>query len=116
CSAAFATDADGLSIAIAMEVDTRQLPIDPVERLARFEQIISTARRVVTEQHGIVLSAVSLLAVGTIPKTSSGKLRRRACRAAFVDGSLNELVRWPAQAVSYLENLPAASATVLAGA
>jgi hypothetical protein len=31
-----------------------------------------------------------------MPKTSSGKLRRRACRSAFGDGSLDEVARWTA--------------------
>jgi hypothetical protein len=46
------------------------------------------------EHHGIVLSAVSVLSHGAMPKTSSGKLRRRACRDAFRDGSLDEIARW----------------------
>ena len=32
-----------------------------------------------------------LVAPGTVPKTSSGKLQRSACRAQFVDGSLARL-------------------------
>jgi acyl-CoA synthetase (AMP-forming)/AMP-acid ligase II len=44
-----------------------------------------------------VLSAVCVLPIGAIPKTSSGKLRRRACRAGFVDGSLHELARWESE-------------------
>ena len=43
-----------------------------------------------------MLSAVSLLSLGAMPKTSSGKLRRRACRDAFLDGSLDEIARWVA--------------------
>ena len=32
---------------------------------------------------------VVLVAKGTIPKTSSGKLERFACRLAYLDGSLS---------------------------
>jgi hypothetical protein len=46
------------------------------------------------DRHGILLSAVSVLSHGAVPKTSSGKLRRRACRDAFGDGSLDEIARW----------------------
>jgi acyl-coenzyme A synthetase/AMP-(fatty) acid ligase len=56
--------------------------------------ITTAIRRAVTEGHGIVLAGVSLLAIGTMPKTSSGKLRRHACRLAFVEQSLDEMMRW----------------------
>ena len=60
---------------------------------------ISTAiRRAITDEHGIVLSAVSLLSIGTMPKTSSGKLRRHACGLAFAEGTLDEMSRWPTPA------------------
>jgi acyl-CoA synthetase (AMP-forming)/AMP-acid ligase II len=35
--------------------------------------------------------AVALVRRGTIPKTSSGKIQRRACRAALLDGNLETL-------------------------
>ena len=96
CSAAFALDAaDGEAVALAMEVDPRQLPDHPEEREAHLGEMIGRVRQAVVEQHGILLSAVSVLSIGAMPKTSSGKLRRRACRAAFIDGSLSELARWP---------------------
>ena len=95
CSAAFAVDgSEGESIVIAMELDPRSLPDDPVQRDACVNEIVVRVRQSVAEHHGIVLSAVSLLSIGAVPKTSSGKLRRRACRSAFLDGSLDEVVRW----------------------
>lgn len=90
CAAAFAVDADdGESVVIAMELDPRCLPDNDAHRDACLDEVIVRVRQAIAEQHGIVLSAVSLLAVGEVPKTSSGKLRRRACRAAFLDGSLH---------------------------
>jgi acyl-CoA synthetase (AMP-forming)/AMP-acid ligase II len=89
CSAAFSLDAsDGESVAIALEIDDRKLPDEPAQRDAFLHEVIGRVKQAVVEQHGIVLSAVSLLPIGALPKTSSGKLRRRACRAAFLDGSL----------------------------
>jgi acyl-coenzyme A synthetase/AMP-(fatty) acid ligase len=35
--------------------------------------------------------AVALVRRNSIPKTSSGKIQRRACRAALLDGSLETL-------------------------
>jgi acyl-CoA synthetase (AMP-forming)/AMP-acid ligase II len=96
CSAAFAVDGDGGdAVAVALEVDPRQLSADCVECLRQFREIATAVRRAIADDHGIVLHAVSLLPRGAIPKTSSGKLRRQACRAAFLDGTLDEASRWP---------------------
>jgi acyl-CoA synthetase (AMP-forming)/AMP-acid ligase II len=97
CSAAFSIDGDdGEAVAIALEVDRRQVPQldDPAERDGFLASLIDRVRVAVVEHHGIVLSAVSVLSHGAMPKTSSGKLRRRACRDAFRDGSLDEIARW----------------------
>ena len=42
------------------------------------------------------LSLVAIVSLGGVPKTSSGKLRRGACREALLDGSLGEIARWTA--------------------
>jgi acyl-CoA synthetase (AMP-forming)/AMP-acid ligase II len=97
CSAAFSIDGDdGEAVAIALEVDRRKVPQldDPTERDGFLASLIDRVRVAVVEHHGIVLSAVSVLSHGAMPKTSSGKLRRRACRDAFRDGSLDEIARW----------------------
>jgi len=95
CSAAFPIDGEeGEAVGIALEVDPRALPADPVEQQERFHTITRAVRQAVSEHHGVTLSVVSLLSLGGMPKTSSGKLRRRACRAALLDGSLSEIARW----------------------
>lgn len=98
CSAAFAVDAtDGEFVALALEIDFRRTGVDGRQETHRcVADLIERVRAAVSEEHGITVSAVSVLAVGGMPKTSSGKLRRRACRAAFVDGSLDEIERWTA--------------------
>ncbi|WP_353569918.1 amino acid adenylation domain-containing protein [Candidatus Albibeggiatoa sp. nov. BB20] len=53
------------------------------------ERVIQTIRQNVSEQHGLQVYAVLLLRVGSIPKTTSGKIQRHACRQGFLDGSLN---------------------------
>ena len=100
CSAAFSIDGEnGESVVLALEVDRRQAPQleDPAERDACLAAIIERVHTAVVEHHGILLSAVSVLSHGAMPKTSSGKLRRRACRDAFRDGSLDEIARWVAE-------------------
>jgi fatty-acyl-CoA synthase len=40
----------------------------------------------VLDRHGIAASDVRFVAAGSIPRTTSGKLARGACRAAYVNG------------------------------
>lgn len=48
----------------------------------------------VAASHDIPLEAVALIPAGTMLKTSSGKVQRRACKAALLDGSLQTLHVW----------------------
>ena len=98
CSAAFSIEGvGGESVALALEIDFRRAQGDDREAPQRcIADLIERVRAAVSEEHGVVLAAVSVLAVGGTPKTSSGKLRRRACRAGFLDGSLDEIARWTA--------------------
>jgi acyl-CoA synthetase (AMP-forming)/AMP-acid ligase II len=43
-------------------------------------------RGAVAEEHGITPAAVLLLKAGAVPRTSSGKVQRQACRIAFLNG------------------------------
>ena len=42
------------------------------------------------------VDAIVLIKAGTIPKTSSGKIQRHACRARFLDGTLDAVGHWRA--------------------
>lgn len=55
-----------------------------------FDQVASMVRKV----HGLEVHEIVLLRTGSLPRTSSGKLRRRATRAALQDGALRVKVRW----------------------
>jgi acyl-CoA synthetase (AMP-forming)/AMP-acid ligase II len=95
CAAAFTVEWGGQeTVAIVAEVNERALATNAVEREVTLAQVVASVRRGIADQHGIQLAAVSLIGIGALPKTSSGKLRRQACRAAFHDGSLDELTRW----------------------
>jgi acyl-CoA synthetase (AMP-forming)/AMP-acid ligase II len=58
---------------------------------ARAAQIAADITEAVAQRHGLRLHASVLVKPGTIPKTSSGKLRRTACRSLYLDGALQEL-------------------------
>ena len=50
--------------------------------------MVRAIRQAVAENHELPVYAVLLLKTGSIPKTSSGKIQRHACRTGFLDGSL----------------------------
>ena len=56
-----------------------------------FAPVLDAVRRAVLDEHGLALDAVVLVRSGTIPRTSSGKTQRHACRAAFLAGELKVL-------------------------
>lgn len=52
------------------------------------DSTINSIKEAVARHHGLQVYAILLLRIGSIPKTSSGKIRRHACRNGFLDGSL----------------------------
>ncbi|MDI3465818.1 MAG: polyketide synthase module [Nitrospira sp.] len=51
-------------------------------------EIVSCIRRAVADEYELEIHTVVLIKSGTIPRTSSGKIQRGACKAAFVSGRL----------------------------
>jgi fatty-acyl-CoA synthase len=49
---------------------------------------IEAVRAAVSLRHGLPVADVRVLPAGTIPRTTSGKLARRACRAQYLDDTL----------------------------
>ena len=92
CAAAFAAErgSSGDRIALVAEVDPHQL-----RSLAARQAAIAAIRSGVTEAHGVQLSAVTLVPPGGVEKTTSGKVRRFACRDALLSGTLRALATWP---------------------
>ncbi|MHB9858119.1 type I polyketide synthase [Streptomyces sp. YIM S03343] len=61
---------------------------------AAAEEIFTAVRAAIAEQHGLQVHDIVLVAPGSIPKTSSGKLQRYACKEAYLAGSLAAVERW----------------------
>jgi acyl-CoA synthetase (AMP-forming)/AMP-acid ligase II len=98
CSAVFAVDADDDRIAAVAEIDPRRRSRSEAPSLG---SIIEDIRIGVAERHGIQLSAVVILPVGALPKTTSGKLRRYACREALLSDTLPALALWAEDDLSF---------------
>ena len=87
--AAFSIDVGGEEqLVIAHEINRTHL------RKLNAEEVIGAIRLSVGEQNMANVFAVALLKTGSIPKTSSGKIQRRACQSMFLDGSLNTVAQW----------------------
>ena len=52
------------------------------------QPVINAIRAAVSRRHGLPVADVQLVAAGVIPRTTSGKLARRACRAEYLTGVL----------------------------
>ncbi len=53
------------------------------------QEVASAIRRAVGDDYELTIHAVALVAPGRIPRTSSGKVRRAACRALYLSGELD---------------------------
>ncbi len=81
--AAFAVDVDGRErVAVVAEVERGKR--EPAEVAAAFEAI---RKRLATE-HELAVEAIVLVRPNSVPKTSSGKIQRHACKRQFLDGTL----------------------------
>jgi len=100
CCAAFSIDvASEERLVVVAEVERRYQPTQrqavgtsgsgssrqPLDSQA----VVRAIRRAVTEEHDVPVHSVVLLKTGGLPKTSSGKIQRQACRAGFLVGTLD---------------------------
>lgn len=87
--AAFAVELQGQErLIVAQEIKRNYL------RHLDASEVINDIRRAVLEGHGLQTYAILLLKTASLPKTSSGKVRRHACREAFLSGSMNIVADW----------------------
>lgn len=88
CAGAFAIDHEGQErLIVVCEVERGRNSQD-------WSDVIESIRRNVAAEHELPPDAVLLVRSGSVPKTSSGKIQRHACRQAFLDGKLLEVSRW----------------------
>ena len=91
-AAAFAVEVDGEErLAVVQEIER-----NPDSRVVT-EEVIAAIRRAVAEQHDIDVYAIRLIKLLSLPKTSSGKVQRHACREGFLAGSLEVVAEWTRQ-------------------
>lgn len=52
------------------------------------QPIADAVRAAISTRHGVTARDILLVPAGSIPRTSSGKIARRACKAAYIEGTL----------------------------
>jgi amino acid adenylation domain-containing protein len=93
-AAAFSIDEKGEEqLAIVLEV--RQKPKGDAA-----EEIFAAIRLAVAHALDVEVFAIRLLRMASLPRTSSGKVQRHACREAFLDGSLETVAEWTRQEIA----------------
>lgn len=96
--AAFAVDVDGRErVVVVAEVERGRR--DATEFTVAFEAI---RKRLATE-HELAVEGLVLVRPNSVPKTSSGKIQRHACKRQFLDGSLEVVeqhIGWLQQAAA----------------
>jgi acyl-CoA synthetase (AMP-forming)/AMP-acid ligase II len=86
--AAFSINDDGEEkLVIVQEVERKTSLENP-------EKLIADIRQEISEQHEIMTHAIVLAKGGTVLKTASGKIQRRACKKNFLAGNINAIAAW----------------------
>ncbi|MEN8443419.1 MAG: MupA/Atu3671 family FMN-dependent luciferase-like monooxygenase [Cyanobacteria bacterium J06555_13] len=63
-----------------------------------FQEVIRKVKENIAQNHGLDVHAVLLLRIGTLPKTSSGKIQHHACKKAFLEKNTNIVEKWSEEA------------------
>lgn len=84
-TAAFAVDDDALGVVVVAELERGRVPApDELERVAFAVQAA----------HEVTLQRLVLVRRNTVPKTTSGKIQRQRCKAAYQRGDYEAVVAW----------------------
>ena len=88
-AAAFAVDHwDREHLVVVCEVERR--------RGFHWDQLLDKIRTSVNSEHDLAPDAIVLVKHNSVPKTSSGKVQRHACREEFMEGTLAVVAQWSA--------------------
>lgn len=75
-------------LVVAVEVERRGMKTFDLKAVA------GAVRQAIVQNYGLQPQALCFLKIGTLPKTSSGKIQRQACRQAFLEDSLTLVAQW----------------------
>ena len=88
----------GAAFSVDVAAEERLAIVQEVERTAMrnldVEQAAGAIREAVAQEHELQLYTVVFVRPGSVPKTSSGKIQRHACRADFLKNNLKTVGQW----------------------
>ncbi len=89
----------GAAFTVGVGGRERLVVVQELERRKKdnLASVFEAIRRAVSVEHELPVDAIVLLHANSIPKTSSGKVQRHACRAAFLEGKLTAVAEWRAE-------------------
>jgi len=92
----------GAAFSIELGGEERLVVVQEFDQRSKADvhEAINQIRQVISDEHELHTHAVVLIKRGTILKTSSGKIQRSACRAAFLNDALETLAEWRSSAHS----------------
>jgi acyl-CoA synthetase (AMP-forming)/AMP-acid ligase II/acyl carrier protein len=89
CGAAFSCEVEGEErLAVVHEIEAVPVPL--------LEEVTGNILQRIVEEHEIDPWQIILIEPGSLPKTSSGKIQRKACREALLAGELQVRMQWRA--------------------
>jgi acyl-CoA synthetase (AMP-forming)/AMP-acid ligase II/alkylation response protein AidB-like acyl-CoA dehydrogenase/acyl carrier protein len=88
----------GAALSVEIDGEEKLVIVQEVERNAwrslDTTAIILAIRSAISHEHELQVYAICLLKPSSIPKTSSGKVQRYACKEVFVNDNLDVIYRW----------------------
>ncbi|MFD2168651.1 amino acid adenylation domain-containing protein [Tumebacillus lipolyticus] len=84
-------NSNGAAFAVEIGGEERLVVVQEIERTHRkgdHQAVIAAVRKRVSEEFQLQVHAVVLIKPASIPKTSSGKIQRHACKERFLNGTL----------------------------
>ncbi len=89
CGGVFTVEEEGRErLVVVQEIERR--------KQGDLEPVFDAVRRAVSREHELTAAHIVLIQAGSIPKTSSGKIQRHACREEFLAETLAVVGRWDA--------------------
>lgn len=105
--AAFAvTGDDGESLAVVHEINLAHRDVD-------LSAVAAALRAAVSEEHQLAITHLALVRFASLPKTSSGKIRRSHCRELFLAGQLDATLTTGARGAQVPAAAPSESSSPL---
>ncbi len=97
-SVAFAISVDGIErLVINQEIDR------PALRTLDRDRVMQAIRQAISQEHQLQVYAIALYKPGSLPKTSSGKIQRSACRTAYLSEAMTPVAEWRESSVNVQE-------------